>query len=234
MTAFPTPDAEVIGQDWWTPVVGELPEQRVDQPRTGEKQEIAEYKNGQLILQTQPIRINWLYQVNDDPLQEAAAISTLGIFSDALADFHELMNKWFLLDSSPAVSRLAFGAILLQPIGDIRKGYETLSSYLPFLSLDPINSSDFLYQINRRRETTTQIPNLKINRLTKWSVLRTQLTVSALRTAARVSEAFACRLELDINTAPEFEGEFRKEQLVEIFDELVKLGVEIAEKGDIP
>jgi hypothetical protein len=42
----------------------------------------------------------------------------------------------------------------------------------------------------------------------------------------------AC-LELDINTAPEFEGELSREQTQRIFSELVELAAEISVKGDV-
>jgi hypothetical protein len=45
---------------------------------------------------------------------------------------------------------------------------------------------------------------------------------------------FACRLELDINTLPEFQGELERAQLSSLFHELVDLAVEIANQGDIP
>ena len=45
---------------------------------------------------------------------------------------------------------------------------------------------------------------------------------------------FFAQLELDINTALDFQGEFEKGQVQSIFAELVQLGCEIAEQGDIP
>jgi hypothetical protein len=45
---------------------------------------------------------------------------------------------------------------------------------------------------------------------------------------------FACRLELDINTVPEFQDEFDRGRLPSILRELADLGLEIANRGDIP
>ena len=45
---------------------------------------------------------------------------------------------------------------------------------------------------------------------------------------------YACRLELDINTDGDFEGELPRQALPALWDELVRLGAEIAEKGDVP
>jgi hypothetical protein len=43
---------------------------------------------------------------------------------------------------------------------------------------------------------------------------------------------YACRLELDINTIPEFQGVFERGQLHLILEELVNLAKEMAEHGD--
>jgi hypothetical protein len=45
---------------------------------------------------------------------------------------------------------------------------------------------------------------------------------------------YACRLELDINTVPEFQGQFERERLAPIFQELVDFAVEISNHGDVP
>jgi hypothetical protein len=45
---------------------------------------------------------------------------------------------------------------------------------------------------------------------------------------------FACRLELDINTVPDFQGELPRESFGQLLGELTELGQEIAQKGDIP
>ena len=44
---------------------------------------------------------------------------------------------------------------------------------------------------------------------------------------------YACRLELDMNTAQEHKGELPKSALPGIFQELCEYGEEIADKGDV-
>ena len=44
----------------------------------------------------------------------------------------------------------------------------------------------------------------------------------------------ACRLELDINTSAENTNLIPLEHIRQLFEELVNLGYEIADKGDIP
>ena len=47
------------------------------------------------------------------------------------------------------------------------------------------------------------------------------------------SGSYYCRLELDINTAPECFGLLTPDKLPELFTEMVEMGKEIAEEGDI-
>jgi hypothetical protein len=55
-----------------------------------------------------------------------------------------------------------------------------------------------------------------------------------IRAVELQSELTVCRLELDINTAEDFVGELPHEPLPDLFQELTKLGLEIATQGDIP
>lgn len=221
-------------KDWWNALVPEPPETSIIRPQY---QDEGPFERGRLMLTAQSGRIDWIYGPDIRRLEEGLPI--VGPVDEVLEGFSNLMHRW--LEMSPPLMRLAFGAILLQPAEDRRHGYGALSSYLPAVKLDADTSSDFVYQINRPRSSVSGIPNLRVNRLSKWSVMQMQ----KLRLEVQVAEAqvgqsavpyeqhSACRLELDINTAPEFGGELPKGQLPMLFDELVSLGKEIALQGDI-
>ena len=126
-------------------------------------------------------------------------------------------------------------------MADRKAGYELIGQYLPSVKLDPENSTDFSFQINRPRPSTSGISKLQINRLSRWSVARLSgmvVQVTSGEPTARVFESteglHACRVELDINTAPSSDGAFPKENLATLVKELLGLGVEIAMSGDIP
>src|SRR5208282_50763 len=68
----------------------------------------------------------------------------------------------------PPAIRLAYGAILLQPVDNRETGYLRLGELASAVKIDP-KSEDFFYQINRPRESTT-LKNMRLNRLSKWSV----------------------------------------------------------------
>jgi hypothetical protein len=238
LTAFPSPTAQVAELAWWTELVGEPPETRISRPRMGGQQEEGSYRGGKLLLRVRPERIDWLFTTVHEEEGEVEAFPTIGAFPETVNIFLPLMRRWFDFDTCPPAQRLAFGAVLLQPVEDRSTGYQQLSRYLPHVEVDPEGSSDFLYQINRRRESTSGINGLEINRLSKWSVATwrpARLSVGPAGIGySKGQEHFACRLELDINTVPNLQEELTREQMPQVLEELVGLGREIAREGDIP
>lgn len=238
LTAFPSPDSELGDFGWWASLVGEDPEQVIARPRTGTWQNEGPFASGTLLLVAQPARIDWRYFVRQEQDPEKEHIFTLGSFSGALNRFLPLMYKWLQLESSPSMIRLAFGVSLLQPVGSVEEAYRRLSSFLPF-TIDAEHVSDFRYQINRWRESGTGVRGLHINRLSKWAalslrqaVLRIGMSEELVRKAYG-DEFNAVHVELDINTAPDFEGELPRDKLATILEELVDFAKEIASEGDI-
>jgi hypothetical protein len=189
------------------------------------------------MLGVEPTRIDWLYTPLVDEKQESEGFLTIGPLHDAIGVFAPLMNRWFELETCPAVQRLAFGAVMLQPVQDQQTGYQRIMEYLPSVQIDTDNSSDFTYQINRKRNSRV-IPGLSINRLSRWYVVGQQhISIQIPPALAQQSLGpiyHACRLELDINTVHEFQGEFRRGQLSSLFQELIDFAAEIANRGDIP
>lgn len=237
LTAFPSPAAQLGEPAWWKDLVGEPPETKISQPRAGGRQEEGQFEGRKLVLRVEPTRVDWLFTPIDDQAQGVKGIPTTGAFPESLRIFLQLILRWFKLETCPPVQRLAFGATVLLPVENLQAGYRQISVYLPF-QLDPEGSSDFSYQINRSRDSVSGIRGLRINRLSKWAVVRVTMGELALGPAVVGYSArqihHACRLELDINTAPDFQGELSREQLPQIFQELVNLGQEIIREGDIP
>lgn len=232
-TCFPNATAQFGVTDWWQEVVNEQPENRVLRLKEGFQQDEGHINGIKLVLGIQPVRIDWVAVPG-----ETQHKFWMGPFQETLDWFIGLMSRW--LRSSPPLKRLAFGAVLMLPVEDRRSGYELIEKYLPHIQFDSERSSDFLYQINRPRDSRTGIPNLKINRLSKWSVVLRgtgQIELSPHEARASffpTSEAYACRLELDINTVGDYQGDLPQDQLPIIFQELVEFGKEITIEGDVP
>lgn len=238
LTAFPGPSARIVEPTWWADLAGEPPEAKSSRPRKGVQQEEGVFEGRKLVLVVEPTRIDWLFTPFDPQEREFDVVPTIGSFPESLDAFSQLMLRWFELGTCPSVQRLAFGAILLQPVEDRQTGYQQISAYLSSVRLDPEGSSDFSYQINRPRDSTSGIPGLRINRLSKWSVAAWKTGQFSVRPTAVqhfLGQAyFACRLEMDINTVPDFQDELSREQLPQVFQGLVDLGREIVKEGDIP
>ncbi|HLF84261.1 MAG TPA: hypothetical protein VI837_08815 [Blastocatellia bacterium] len=178
-----------------------------------------------------PQRIDCVLSAREN---EALAFNLIARFSEALESFKTIAIR--LLASSPNLIRLAFGAALLQPSDTRAIGYQQLAAFLPYVRLDPENSSDFLYRINRRRASKV-VEGAEINRLSTWSVaalVNAQIPLLPAGKAVFTTECFASRVELDINTAQEWKADLPNDLLESLFQELTELAIEIAEQGDRP
>jgi len=236
LSAFVFPGQSIDASTWWETIAGEPPENQNLQPRAGTRQEEGLYEGGRLVLTVQPDRIDWLFIPAFDKQTGSPAYERLPEYDSALKIFRKVVERW--LEISPRLSRLAFGAILNFAVPDRPTGYRLLSNYLHNVQLDPDNSSDFHYQINRRR-LSNKISGLALNRLSKWSVniaKFSQLAIGSVVQEFLISdhEHIFAHLELDINTVPEHQNLVSNEQLSVIFSELVELASEIANQGDVP
>lgn len=239
LTAFPAPASPVEDVGWWESLTGEPPEVEVVRPREGGKRIEGAFENGRLVMQVSPARID--LRVIPSPEREAttAGFFTIGKFTEILAPFTQVTSRWLNLDSRPEIQRIAFGAVLLSPVDSRASGYRQLAGYLPAVNIDPEHSSDFLYQINRARDSATGITNLTINRLSKWSVAAISMGGLVLEPTQILyhevpQRYFACRLELDINTTTGRQEPLPRETVPSIWEELMDLGREIVIAGDIP
>ena len=239
LTVFPTPASPVEDVGWWESLMGEQPEVEVVRPRQGGRRIEGAFEGGRLIMQVAPARID--LQLIPSPGQEATTTGffTIGKFTAIVGPFAQVASRWLDLDSFPEIQRIAFGAILLFPTDSRASGYRQLAAYLPSVNIDPDHATDLFYQINRARDSATGISNLRINRLSKWSVVLMSAGGLVIEPTQILYQEvprqyFACRLEVDINTAPGRREPLPRETLPSIFGELMELGREIVREGDIP
>ncbi len=230
LTVFRLPTAVAPESlDWWKGVVGSEPENRVESPRINVRREDGLFLGGRLSLNVSPARIDWVLAAESKPEEVSTG---LGPVEEGVKRFMEALNGWLKL--ARPVQRLAVGVVASLGVPDRLSGYRAIQGFLQDVKLDAEHISDFLYQINRPRQSKV-IPALKINRLSKWSVSLSRTLQLIVGAAPQASfggpEEFACRLELDINTAAEHEGEL---PTLDVLPELVRLALEISDRGDIP
>ena len=221
----------------WELVTGDRPEQVSSRPRENLTLVEGSFAGNRLLFSCRHDRVDWnIRSAPPPPELPAEDFNVMGHLMAHLQPFLELSNTW--LRESPGINRLAFGAVLLMPAEGLSAAYEDINQLLPRIEVDSTGSSDFFYQINRPRPSES-CEGVLINRLTKWSVMQGGSLGFAIQGNAETQfrlgrDFFACRLELDLNTAGILQNPVAGEEAVLLLAELVTLGKEIAAQGDIP
>jgi hypothetical protein len=226
LTAFPTPTCKLESIPKWEETLGELPEQSNTQPKAKILEETGKFGKGALSLKFVPGRLDWHYLPILLTDKIAEDLPNIGQFIEAIELFKPVMVKW--LESCGPLSRLAFGSQINLPTENHKDAYVLLNEYLHSVELDP-NSSDFLYSINRIRPSKSGISDLKINRLSRWQTMKMVLKSES----SESDPVFFVSVEMDINTVPIKDLIIPKEHFNILFNELIEMAIEIAEKGDI-
>lgn len=235
MIAFP---AEPLTgeQNWWEELTGSQPETSVRKPQ---KREDSGFFDGlALSLEIDPFRVKWTAGVRVDLENLPNEFPTLGPVIERRDWLIDLMGRW--LQIAPPIKRLAFAASLLQFVDSKEEAYRRLDQYLHGVQVDT-DTSDFMYRVNRRRDSQTGIVGLRVNRLCTWAAAKLTFGLQALeqrsgetRSVPIQEKQDACMLDLDINTIPDFPGpELPRNALVQVFTELVDIGLCVAEQGDV-
>ena len=189
----------------------------------------------QLQCAIRPDRVDWVLRAAPPaPNTPPEGLLTIDTFAGVLPSFRDLGAEW--LERSPAVTRLAFGAVLMFEVSNPFEANESLFALLPSVNFGSEDVSDFVLRINRRRSLSSVEGGLA-NRLSTWSVVQGGSVGVAVSGDGppqlfQQSGHFACRLELDINTVSTFAVPLGGGEAVKVFRELVDLGREIAEQGD--
>jgi len=230
-TFFPK-DEFIFDENLWIKLVGAPAENISQQPKFKIMHFEGEYKTGNFVVDIDPLRVSFIYLPNKD----SQKIISLGEYEESKLIFQSLIEKWFSISECPIVNRIGFGGIFLIPVTSKVEGYTTIGKFLPSLKIDAENSTDLLYQINRPRKSKVN-DTLIINRLMKWSIFKLEASIDQpffkSNSQKIVSKEISVRLEFDINTHVDYQGQFSPEKQKTIYYELIKLSDEISEHGDI-
>ena len=239
-TAFLSVSTAADSSSLWDRVVGEAPEREQRRPREGFIEKVGSFGSLPLVLRTYGSRIDWFLRAEGDPTEppDAEPESITMPFPSALQTLLRLTSDWFAGETG--VNRIAFGANLIQDAQDESEAKSQLAKYLSHIQIDPIGSTDFFYQINRPRNSKV-VPNLQINRLSRWSVvqrLRGEIEISASsrgvdKSFGSVQQSYSAGLELDINTSAAFQSDLPTSELQKLFVELAEFGEELSIDGDV-
>ena len=224
------------GQEWWRSVTGggdcDVSKKGMHRTDTGQ------FQGRMLQLSVTPIRADWtVAPILPDDIQELPAEPySLGSLKETNDWCVGLLSRWLSTECPPVV-RLSLVTRLVQFTASREDNYRLLDKYLPDVKVDS-SANEFQYRINRKRQSTTGVPSLEINRLTTWSSVKFDMNMLVASTQ-QVKKVFvqpyhAGLVETDVNTDADREGLLPADRLLEIWTELGKLTEEIAAKGDVP
>jgi hypothetical protein len=222
--------------NWWRDVVGQDP--RIQTVQQGISiQHVGTVREGycQLVLEVRGGRIDWLMTPQLAPNQIPTGFPSFDNYNAGAAVFRQLLLPW--ASRSQGVRRVAVGSVLTFPVQNKVAGYNELQGLLPALEIDPVGSSDLLYQINRHARSRA-VEGLHVNRLSAWTVVQfklVQFQIQAGGVPATIGtsapELHAVRLQLDINTDADRGEPLPSGTIVPMIEELIALGGAIAEQG---
>lgn len=157
---------------------------------------------------------------------------TLSVEGSEFKDFRRRAGDWS--SDCENCKRLAVGAQFVCRKDSKTEGYRAMARRLPAVAVDPEESSDFLYRINRPRTAEIGGKSLKINRLCQWSCAYLKVDVEG-PSQKSVLIAFAALMNPDVNTPPEvdltkLDAKNRKILTNLLFD----FALEYTVKGDVP
>ena len=235
LTVFPAVNPQdANATPHWESLMGSPPE-RVTRPSEMPHRVIEEgpWENSRLQVEGQPGQIDWR---TFSRTPGSGGPMVIGSLDEAAEPFFDLMTRW-LANSCPPVNRIAFGATLLMSEASLAGIARQLNTMLPSVTVDADGTRDFMYRINRRRESNAD-PSLQFNRLATWSAMQSLGIEIAIGPAGAIvrstREVYFCRLELDINTVPVEQRIIPPETVLAVFRELLDAAREIANQGDIP
>ena len=226
-------DPEPVGS--WVAVVG----QDADDTRikgTGEQRVVIQQGPiGGALMRAEVRRDRFDWHLLPPPPTTPSTKPTVGPYEKGKDRFRDAMLAW--LDAAqPAANRMAYGAVLSLRSGNRPDSLRVLDNLLTTVKVDPQDTWDFDYSVNRRRGSKS-VGDLMINRLAKWSLGQRLVGVVEVPAGGgqpriNATTSYVPMLTLDINTMPEFTGPLDRPR--ELLAELAELGTEIAREGDVP
>jgi hypothetical protein len=238
VTVFHSGDASTSNlSDWWKDAFGAIPLLRDETRHLEGVRSVGGVVNDTMwTANAGSERTDFILQPNNNMPPEPGTVwgqSTVAGPHHTVAHSMGIPIHKYLAEAS-RVNRLAFGAVFVAPGPSLDAVIATLSGVLPQLGLDGLKTPDFVFRINRRRQSRHS-PAVTINRLFTWSIAQGQTVTLAAGPQPSQSHSiqYAANVELDINTVPVTPRGIPVEKSVVILDELVDLALEIVEKGDV-
>lgn len=230
-TAFPVTPERPADHHWWRDVMNQEPEARTVKTTPVQIEESGPFNDlSRVVLSVTTARTDLVLIPNPTPSLLPDAVGTL---PDIQPRFIEIALRWLALSNRFPIQRLAFGAVLFHQEQNRKAGYERVGQFLAHtLTPSDRDSRDLFFQINWP-VVSTSVPELVINRLTKWAVLAARgIAITPSGVTSSPPEAWATTLEIDFSTAAETAGPLPNAQVEALLAELVSAAMLVAAEGD--
>ncbi len=219
----------------WHDLTGKEPDVDENRSREGIRHQIGSESEGQLETVVTAARTDVVI-FPSPPVQGVLPVTYFGPAREKIRNFVSLVMPWLRgVAETGTIIRLAFGAVLLLPVENREAGYRELDRLLRSVKVDPANSREIFYRINRPK---IYGENIELNRITTWSTLDVRkfinLSPSAVQPSPPVTEEKFVRLEVDHSTPADRAEPLPSDEIVPILKMLKKMAVENATSGEQP
>jgi hypothetical protein len=216
----------------WHDLTGQEPDSDENRARESTRRQTGRVGDRQLETVVTPIRTDVFFA----PVFEAGLPATsFGPAEAEIPAFVSLVTPWLdRIARIGQITRVAFGAVLLLPVPDRDTSYKELGRFLQSVNVDPASTKEILYRINRPVSRGV----LELNRLTTWTsvIMRKMIGIdfSLGQPLTSVADEVFVRLETDNSTPAERTEPLAADEIVPIFEALVKMALENAARGELP
>jgi hypothetical protein len=235
LTGFFAGEVNLLEEETWRIVTGTNPEATAARLAEGIRNARGNFEGVPLVLTIQTNRIDWLLAgIPTSELAGKIGFPAIGTVGEAWPRVQRLLNQW--RPHMPSFRRVGIGAVAFFPVSSRQEGYASLRPYLQHVEIDPAGSTDLLFRINRPRPSASGISGLRINRVATWAVGESRAFVfqpsSQAADITSVRPVYSCRVELDINTAPDYLGLIDPKLGAMLMEECLSLAAQLIERGD--
>ena len=235
VTIFPIEPGQ-YDPKWFEIIAGGPPAREVTQRDIQLHQATGPFEDGLLELTAQADRVHFKYVP-----QESAevVVATLGPPSTVAAALTGRIRRLLAGDNPVGVRRVAVGIVAVVRVHTHQEAYGHLARLLPSVQVDAEGSADFLYQINRPRQTDLDGLTMKVNRLSRWSaatVVRVSVTAPAtlpVKTTQHAQQETVVQADIDVNSDADRTDQIPPQWCGALVESFCKSALEILDKGDL-
>jgi hypothetical protein len=230
-TKSPTPKSI----DIYSALAGAPADSREDRTKEAVVRQTGTIGNNLLQVGFNPIRVDVVLSPSPpEPSLGAGDIRlSMGRFKDEMDSFSDMVRTWLGVAELP-VTRISLICAAVTETGSREEAYNVLARYLKSVQVTP-EMEELIFRVNWKSKTNL-LPEGYLNRISAWSAVKLAISAgtAANTNMTTISETNFARMDLDINTPHDRTEIIPPNQIVPIFDQLVKLAKENVEKGERP